>query len=203
MSIYTRDNINYSQMLQNAIANRARAAEREAQYIQNQGKLWGDTAMNVGKYLGRGLFATLDSMDSYDDDEAELAELKAQKAYEEQKAKEEEAKNAEIERLNYINKQADNMSGYETKESINDSNLMNGYIPAEANPYTRGSLIYEPNYADVAQQNSVPLGYRPTYGIMKDYVPNEVNSYRHPYEEREYNPYDVYGMMQDYYRRGR
>lgn len=189
-------------MLQNAIANRTRAAERDAAYEQAKGKLWGDTAMNVGKYLGRGLFATLDSMDSYDDDEAELAELKAQKAYEEQKAKEEEAKNAEIERLNYINKQADNMRGYETKESINDSNLMNGYIPAEANPYTRGSLIYEPNYEDVAQQNSVPLGYRPTYGIMKDYVPNEVNSYRHPYEEREYNPY-VYGMMQDYYRRGR
>ena len=79
-------------MLQNAIANRARAAERQAQYIQNQGKLWGDTATNVGKYLGRGIFATADSMG--DEDEAELAQLKALKAEEEQKAYEDQVQKA-------------------------------------------------------------------------------------------------------------
>lgn len=90
--IYTRDNINYSQMLQNAIANRAKAAERQAAYTQAQGKLWGDTATNVGKYLGRGIFATADSMS--DEDEAELARLKELKAEQEQKAYEEEIKKA-------------------------------------------------------------------------------------------------------------
>lgn len=90
--IYTRDNINYSQMLQNAIANRAKAAERQAAYKQAQGKLWGDTATNVGKYFGRGIFATADSMS--DEDEAELALLKEIKAEQEQKAYEEEIKKA-------------------------------------------------------------------------------------------------------------
>lgn len=88
--IYTRDNINYSQMLQNAIANRAKAAERQAAYKQAQGKLWGETATNVGKYFGRGIFATADSMS--DEDEAELALLKEIKAEQEQKSYEEEIK---------------------------------------------------------------------------------------------------------------
>lgn len=90
--IYTRDNVNYSQMLQNAIANRAKAAERQAAYKQAQGKLWGETATNVGKYLGRGIFATADSMG--DEDEAELARLKEIKAEQEQKAYEEEIQKA-------------------------------------------------------------------------------------------------------------
>lgn len=89
--IYTRDNINYSTMLQNALTNRARNAERQAQYTQAQGKLWGDTATNVGKYFGRGIFAT---MDSADEDEAELAHLKELKAEQDQKAYEEEIKKA-------------------------------------------------------------------------------------------------------------
>lgn len=79
-------------MLQNAIANRAKAAERQAAYKQAQGKLWGDTATNVGKYFGRGIFATADSMS--DEDEAELALLKEIKAEQEQKAYEEEIKKA-------------------------------------------------------------------------------------------------------------
>lgn len=79
-------------MLQNAIANRAKAAERQSAYKQSQGKLWGDTATNVGKYFGRGIFATADSMS--DEDEAELALLKEIKAEQEQKAYEEEIKKA-------------------------------------------------------------------------------------------------------------
>lgn len=79
-------------MLQNAIANRAKAAERQAAYKQAQGKLWGETATNVGKYFGRGIFATADSMS--DEDEAELALLKEIKAEQEQKAYEEEIKKA-------------------------------------------------------------------------------------------------------------
>lgn len=63
MGIYTRDNINYSTMLQNAIANRAKAAEREAAYIQNKGKLWGDTVSKVGNMFGRGLTDYVDEQD--------------------------------------------------------------------------------------------------------------------------------------------
>jgi len=64
--IYTRDNVNYSQMLQNAIANRARNAERQAQYIQNQGKLWGDITNQMGQMIGRGITDYVDEQDRQD-----------------------------------------------------------------------------------------------------------------------------------------
>ena len=70
--IYNRDNINYSAMLQNAIANRANAAQRDAGYILKQGDIWSKFATDAGKYLGRGIFATADSID---EDEAELRAL--------------------------------------------------------------------------------------------------------------------------------
>lgn len=79
MSIYNRDNINYSQMIQNAIANRNAAAQRQAAYDQAKGKLWGDTTTNIVKNIGRGVYETLDE---YDEDEAELERLKALKAKE-------------------------------------------------------------------------------------------------------------------------
>lgn len=74
MSIYERDQINYSQMLQNAIANRNAAAQRQAAYEQAKGKLWGDTINNITKYAGRGIMASADQY-STDEDEAELERL--------------------------------------------------------------------------------------------------------------------------------
>ena len=62
MGVYNRDGINYSAMLQNAIANRNAAAQRQAQYLMNKGKLWGDTATNVGKIFGRGLASSYDGV---------------------------------------------------------------------------------------------------------------------------------------------
>lgn len=113
MSIYTRDNIPYSTMLQNAISNRNAAAQREAAYEQAKGKLWGDTATNIGKYAGRGLFAALDE---YDEDEAELAKL-----LEEKRLRDEEA-----ERIKANSEWASNqMEGYRPLYN------MNGYIPEE------------------------------------------------------------------------
>lgn len=204
MGIYNTNSYNPLGSIQAALNNVNEKNRIKNEYWKNKGQIWSNFAQNIGNIGNRMLDGIVAYSEGYDanDPEARLAALEKELKDAEEAEMEEEAKNAEIERLNYINKQADNMSGYKPKESAIASNLMEGYIPAEANPYTRGSLIYEPNYEDVAQQNSVPLGYRPTYGIMKDYIPNEVNSYRHPYEEREYNPYDVYGMMQDFYRRG-
>lgn len=90
--IYTRDNVNYSQMLQNAIANRARNAERQAQYIQNQGKLWGDTVTNIGNMAGRavgGYNNWKGDTTVEDEEDAELELLKKQ--LEEYKAQQAEA----------------------------------------------------------------------------------------------------------------
>lgn len=76
MGVYNRDGINYSAMLQNAIANRNAAAQRQAQYLMNKGKLWGDTATNVGKIFGRGLASSYDELD---EDTAELEKLKRER----------------------------------------------------------------------------------------------------------------------------
>jgi len=88
--IYTRDNINYSQMLQNAIANRARAAEREAAYTQAQGKLWGDTVTNIGNMAGRavgGYNNWKGDTTVEDEEDAELEMLKKQlEEYQKQQA---------------------------------------------------------------------------------------------------------------------
>ena len=81
MSIYTRDNINYSQMLQNAIANRARAAEREAEYTKNKYNIWGDAVTNIGGMIGRGIGgynAWRGNTTVEDEEEAELEMLKKQ-----------------------------------------------------------------------------------------------------------------------------
>lgn len=88
--IYTRDNINYSTMLQNAIANRAKSAEREAAYIQNQGKLWGDTVTNIGNMAGRavgGYNNWKGDTTVEDEEDAELELLKKQlEEYQKQQA---------------------------------------------------------------------------------------------------------------------
>ena len=88
--IYTRDNINYSSMLQNAIANRAKAAEREAAYTQAQGKLWGDTVTNIGNMAGRavgGYNNWKGDTTVEDEEDAELELLKKQlEEYQKQQA---------------------------------------------------------------------------------------------------------------------
>ena len=159
--IYTRDNVNYSQMLQNAIVNRARAAERQAAYKQAQGKLWGDTATNVGKYLGRGIFATADSMS--DEDEAELARLKEIKAEQEQKAYEEQVEqrnkfdnifanpNYGIYNPKYNTPQGPSLSEVGTRS-------MHGYIPLTS---------YIPNYHNNPYDNETDNPY--VYEMMQDY----------------------------------
>lgn len=90
--IYTRDNIPYSTMLQNAIANRAKAAEREAAYTQAQGKLWGDAVANVGGVIGRAVGGYNNWKGDDATAEAEEAELELlKKQLEEYKAQQAEA----------------------------------------------------------------------------------------------------------------
>lgn len=70
MPIYNRDNINYGSLIQNAIANRNSAAQRDASYITNFGNIVGGAVKDMGGVIGRGL-AIVDN-----EDEAELARLK-------------------------------------------------------------------------------------------------------------------------------
>lgn len=73
MSIYNRDQIPYSTMIQNAIANRNAAAQRDASYISNFGKIIGGAVDKVGNQIGRGI-AVYEG-----EDEAKLRELEQER----------------------------------------------------------------------------------------------------------------------------
>lgn len=53
MSIYSRDNINYGSMLQNAVANRISAAEKRANAIKAQGEIWSGLVKDLGSMGAR------------------------------------------------------------------------------------------------------------------------------------------------------
>lgn len=129
--IYTRDNINYSQMLQNAIANRARAAEREAAYIQNQGKLWGDTVTNIGNMAGRavgGYNNWKGDTTVEDEEDAELELLKKQlEEYQKQQA-EAAAYHGQVQTATNL------MQGYHPQDSFTQD-MNESYNQNYFNPY--------------------------------------------------------------------
>lgn len=129
--IYTRDNINYTSMLQNAIANRARAAEREAAYIQNQGKLWGDTVTNIGNMAGRavgGYNNWKGDTTVEDEEDAELELLKKQlEEYEAQQA-EADAYRGQVQTATNL------MQGYHPQDSFTQD-MNESYNQNYFNPY--------------------------------------------------------------------
>lgn len=129
--IYTRDNVNYSQMLQNAIANRARNAERQADYIKNQGKLWGETATNVGNIIGRGIGGYNSWAGDTTEAEAEDAELEMLKKQVEQY----EAQQAEAAKYRGQVETATNlMQGYHPQDSF-AQDMNESYNQNYFNPY--------------------------------------------------------------------
>lgn len=75
MAIYQRDNINYGDLFANAMAARARAAARDADSINRQGKIWSDAAKNFGGQVARYLATS----DFGSEDEAKLEELKKER----------------------------------------------------------------------------------------------------------------------------
>lgn len=128
MSIYNRDNINYSQMIQNAIANRNAAAQRQAAYEQAKGKLWGDTTTNIGNMIGRGIGGYNAWKGDTSVEDAEDAELEMLK----KKLEEYEAQQAEADAYHGQVEHATNyMTGYRPMEaSISES-----YNQEYNNPY--------------------------------------------------------------------
>ena len=92
MGIYTRDQIQYANMLQNALQNRARAIEREGDNLRGRGQMWGSALNTAGNTVKDALF----SIASYQhgdqeaqkqrDFTAEQAALRAKEALERQNA---------------------------------------------------------------------------------------------------------------------
>lgn len=192
MSVYSRDNINYAGMLQNAIANRVANAQRQAQYIKDKGTLWGNTVKDVTKTLGRGAMASADmyggdSATTVDEDKAELKQLEEiQKKYNEQVAQ----RNKFDEIFNNPNY---DMAAAQSRIATNE---MAGYNP-------------EQQYmSNVATSNME--GYKPFYS--RNYIPAQDGVWYDPEEQERmkreaaeamsgYNPY-IY-TINGYYRRGR
>ena len=94
MGIYTRDQIQYANMLQNALQNRARAIEREGDNLRGRGQMWGSALNTAGNTIKDAAF----SIASYQhgdqeaqkqrDFQAEQAALRAKEAMERQAAQE-------------------------------------------------------------------------------------------------------------------
>lgn len=175
MSIYNRDNINYSQMIQNAIANRNAAAQRQAAYDQAKGKLWGDTTTNIAKNIGRGIYAELDEND---EDEAELEKLLELKKQKEAIAK--------------YNEQVEQRRAFD--EIFNNPDKEFGiYNPKYNTP--QGASLSEEGTRSMQDYVTVP---------MTDYKPNDYfkDEMADSYNQNYYNPYKL-TLMEGVYRRGR
>lgn len=128
MSIYNRDNINYSQMIQNAIANRNAAAQRQAAYDQAKGKLWGETTTNIGNMIGRGIGGYNAWKGDSSVEDAEDAELEMLK----KKLEEYEAQQAEADAYHGQVEHATNyMTGYKPMEA----SMSESYNQDYNNPY--------------------------------------------------------------------
>lgn len=163
MSIYNRDNINYSQMIQNAIANRNAAAQRQAAYDQAKGKLWGDTTTNIAKNIGRGIYAELDENDEDEAELEKLLELKKQKEaiakyneqVEQRRAFDEIFNNPDKE-FGIYNPKYNTPQGASLSEEGTRS--MQGYVPLTA---------YTPNYHNNPYDNETDNPY--IYDLMQDY----------------------------------
>lgn len=140
--IYTRDNIPYSTMIQNAIANRNSAAQRDAGYITNFGNIVGGAVKDMGGVIGRGIAVTED-----DDDLAKLRELEAERELLIKKEKENAANAMEGYR------ELPNMDGYRP-------NVVNSYRPDGV--YNRSNsyaLDFDNKYSVPGSNNATQSDY--------------------------------------------
>jgi len=124
MPIYNRDNINYGSLIQNAIANRNAAAQRDAGYITNFGNIVGGAVSTLGNQIGRGLVSYEE-----DEDEAKLKELEAERELLIKKEKENAANAME----GYRPATVPNYTPFEV--SLDGYNVNSDIKPTENNPY--------------------------------------------------------------------
>lgn len=149
MGIYQRDNINYSSMLDNIIKNRIEKGKELGKLYQDQGKIWGDTARDIGQMVMRAT--------EYEQAQNELNELKAQKdAAEAQRAKlVNEA--SQLEQSYYNPTTFDYQSRNQTTSTPNRSYMKSTNWMVHANPdnyYTVSKPEFkvtnnEPDYASI------------------------------------------------------
>lgn len=94
MGIYTRDQIQYANMLQNALQNRARAIEREGDYLFKKGQAYGNALGEIGRQglqianIYANSNANAINQEAQQDFQAEQAALRAKEAMERQAAQE-------------------------------------------------------------------------------------------------------------------
>lgn len=91
MGIYQRDNINYSSMLDNVIKNRIEKGKELGKLYQDQGKIWGDTARDIGQMVMRAT--------EYEQAQKERADL--QKKYDDLVARRDAIRNAYTQSQDY------------------------------------------------------------------------------------------------------
>lgn len=128
MSIYSRDNVNYSGMIQNMLQSARHGGEIRANNLRKQGEIWGGAIKDAGSVIGRayGMYGGSGGMSDAEIElkelEKEREELLAQEQAEQQRMMEDYSKD-----IGMVGNEA-YMQGYRP-------NVVAGNLGAYENPY--------------------------------------------------------------------
>lgn len=190
MGIYTRDQIQYANMLQNALQNRARAIEREGDNIRGRGQMWGSAMSNIGNSIKDAAFTIAAQKQS--DEQAQLqrdfqasealkraAEQReaqeAQRKFQEEQAALNRAQTAEENALN--RKNAMELAKLNRQDS-DDDRLMNLERANQILASKRAILESDPNNKKLIEDYNNAAWMANKYGSKySDYTPVEYKSF--------------------------
>ena len=190
MGIYTRDQIQYANMIQNAMQNRARAIEREGDNTRNVGAIWGGAVKDVGSQISNIAMAygknqmdneKLQAQQDFQASEAlkRAAEQReaqeAQRKFQEEQAALNRAQTAEENALN--RKNAMELAKLNRQDS-DDDRLMNLERANQILASKRAILESDPNNKKLIEDYNNAAWMANKYGSKySDYTPVEYKSF--------------------------
>ena len=190
MGIYTRDQIQYANMLQNALQNRARAIEREGDNLRGRGQMWGSALNTAGNTIKDAAF----SIASYEhgdqeaqkqrDFQAEQAALRAKEAMERQAAQEQfQAQQNELNRAytaeqNALNRKNAMDLAEMNKQDSSEERLLNLERAKKILESKRADLDLDPNNKKLIDAYNEAAWTANKWGSkFEDYTPIEYKSF--------------------------
>ena len=190
MGIYTRDQIQYANMLQNALQNRARAIEREGDNIRGRGQMWGSALNTAGNTIKDAAF----SIASYKhgdeqaqlqrDFQAEQAALRNKEAMERQAAQEQfQAQQNELNRAqnaeqNALNRKNAMEIAAMNKQDTSEERLLNLERAKKILESKRADLDLDPNNKKLIDDYNEAAWTANKWGSkFDDYTPIEYKSF--------------------------
>lgn len=190
MGIYTRDQIQYANMLQNALQNRARAIEREGDNLRGRGQMWGSALNTAGNTVKDALFSiaaqknTEEQAQLQRDFQASEALKRAAEQREAQEAQRKfQAEQAELNRAQTAEENALNRKNAIELAKLNrqdsdDDRLMNLERANQILASKRSILESDPNNKKLIEDYNNAAWMANKYGSKySDYTPVEYKSF--------------------------